>query len=490
MPGFKSAAMLAVVLVLPPTAAAQTPRDIVARGVGAVGGADALRAIRATSSELYGTTFALGQEETPESQARANVSIARFTTDYAGTRQASTTEARNPAGASVRQRRVTAGGIGMLETDGRQTPDNPGAVGNVLTNMRRVPTRLLLAALDNPGTLSALPARTFRAAAHDGVRYASGPDTLNLYFDRNSGLLTVLETVTDDPILGDRRTEIWMTRWQDAGAGVRYPRQLDTYWNGRLQTHSVITAVTMNPPTPDSLFAIPDSIAQRAQRPNPTPTPTPLVVNLVELAPGVWRAEGGTHHSLVVDQGARLLVIEAPQTSARSQAVLDTLRSRFPNKPVGTVVNTHHHWDHSGGVRGYAAAGIPVVTYRGNVNFVQGVARATKTVAPDALSRGGNRPARILAVEDSLVLGEGSSRVVVYRLPTAHVQGLLAAYIPSAGLLFQSDVLGPPALPPVGAAEVVAFVRARGLRVERVAGGHGTAVASWADVERAATPTP
>jgi glyoxylase-like metal-dependent hydrolase (beta-lactamase superfamily II) len=432
----------------------------------------------------------LGQEETPESPARANVSYGRSVADYASARFAGPIELRNVAGAVNKLRRVTAGGIGMVETDGRPAPMNPAVVASFETDVRRFPDRLLLAALDNPPALSTLPVRTFRGRPHDGVRYAAGPDTVSLFFDRASGLLTVIETLTDDPILGDRRTESWFTRWQNAGGGVLYPRQFDRFWNGRLQQHAVFTAVTINPETPDSLFAIPDSIAARAERSNPTPPP--LVVTLVELAPGVWRAEGGTHHSLVVDQGARLLVVEAPLGAARMQAVLDTLRARFPTKPVGLVVNTHHHWDHSGGLRAALAAGVPVVTQASNAAFVRGIAAARKTVSPDELARRLG-PARvrapaITAVADSLVLGAGDGRVVVYRLPTAHVEGMLAAYVPAARLLFVSDVLSPgPTLAPVGSAELVALARARGIGVDRVAGGHG-GVATWADVERAATP--
>ena len=473
----------AAILATGASAAAQTPRDLVARAVAAMGGEQRVRAIRATSTELHGATFALGQEETPESPARANLTSGRFITDYAGDRQFSATETRNVAGLLIRQRRVLSGGIGMLETDGRQTPDAPGSVAGIQTNMRRTPVRLLLAALDNPAALTALPLRTIRGTPHDGVRYVAGPDTLGLYFDRSTSLLTVLEVVTDDGILGDRRTEIWMTRWQEAGSGVRYPRQLDTYVNGRLQAHAVLTAVAINPETPDSLFTIPDSIAGRAQR--PSPTPPPLVVTLVELAPGVWRAEGGSHHSLVVDQGARLLVVEAPQTTARSRAVLDTLRSRFPSKPVGTVVNTHHHWDHAGGLRGYVAAGIPVVTHRQNVAFVQQIARARKSIAPDTLSRG-RQPPQVRGVADSLVLGDGASRVILYRLPTMHVEGILAAYVPSARILFNSDVLTPgPTLAPVGSGEIVALAKARGIAVDKVVGGHG-GIANWQDVVTAA----
>ena len=466
------------------------PSDLIARAVAAIGGEPALRSMRGVAIESYAVSFAIGQEETPESPPRATVSAGRSVTDYARGRLLSAIDVRNVNGSVNRLRRVTAGGIGMAETDGQLAPMNPGMLATFETDMRRYPDRLLLAALDNAATLSALPARTFRGRPHAGVRYAAGPDTMNLFFDRATGLLTVIETVADDPILGDRRTETWLTRWQVAGGGVQLPRQIDRFWNGRLQVHSVITAATINPETADSLFAIPDSIATRA--PRSSAAAPPIVVTLVALAPGVWRAEGGSHHSLVVDQGTRLVVVEAPLGSERMNAVLDTLRARFPGKPVRLVVNTHHHWDHAGGLRAVLAAGVPVVTQAGNVAFVRGIAVARKTVNIDALARRLG-PARvpvpaITGVADSLVLGSGGGQIVLYRLPTAHVEGMLAAYVPAARLLFVSDVLSPgPTLAPVGSAELVTLVRARGITVERVAGGHG-GVANWADVERAASP--
>jgi glyoxylase-like metal-dependent hydrolase (beta-lactamase superfamily II) len=183
------------------------------------------------------------------------------------------------------------------------------------------------------------------------------------------------------------------------------------------------------------------------------------------------------------------------------EALLDTLRARFPTKPVGIVINTHHHWDHAGGLRAVLAAGLPVVTHARNARFVRSIATARKTVRPDVLSRrlGPARPPlpAISTLEDSLIIGRGDSRVVAYRLPTAHAEGVLAVYVPSASILFQSDVVTvnpanpatnvPPAPPAAGSAELVRFVKAHGLTVERVAGGHGIVV-PWADVERAAAP--
>lgn len=465
-----------------PLRSSPTPRGIVARAVAAMGGEQALRGVRAVTTEFYGVTFALGQEETPGSPARATATVARIVADYAGGRRLSTLESRGIQGQVNRVRRVIQGDVGMIETDGRPAAAGPALVRTEQASLRRPAERLLLAALDNPAALGPLAPKSWRGEPMDGVRYAAGPDTLDLWFDRRSGLLTVTETLSDDPVLGDRRTVSWFTRWQPAG-GVRFARQYDVEVNGRLQTHSVFTALTVNPETPDSLFAIPDSIRSLAQ-PGATP-PAPMSVALVELAPGVWRAEGGTHFSLVVDQGARLVVVEAPLSATRFGAVLDTLRSRFPGKPVGVVVMTHHHADHSGGIRTALAARLPVVAHARNARFVRDIAAARHTLAPDALSRAPRAPV-LRTVEDSLVLGEGDSRVVVYTLPTTHAEGMLAAYVPAARLLFVSDVLSPAAtLAPAGSAELAAFAQARGLEIARVAGGHG-GVAGWTDVARAA----
>jgi glyoxylase-like metal-dependent hydrolase (beta-lactamase superfamily II) len=466
-----------------------TPRDLVAQAVTAMGGEAAVRGIRNYTITFYSVTFGLGQEETPESPARATITTGTQTTDFAGSRQLSVTEVRNPAGAINKQRRVTTGGIGMLETNAALAPDGPVAVANVERFWRRSLERLLIAALDNPAALRGVPARRWRGEPVTGVRYASGPDTLNIYFDRRSGLPVLTEALSDDPILGDRRTVTAFTRWQESD-GIRYARQFDTEVNGRLQTHTILTALTVNGPVADSLFVIPDSITAKAQPSNPTPPP--IVVTLVELAPNVWRAEGGSHHSLVVDQGTRLLLVEAPLSALRMEAVLDTLRSRFPAKPVGLVLNTHHHWDHAGGLRAVLATGVPVITHARNTSFVRSIAAAPKTVRPDVLSRrlgpARTRPPAISGFEDSLVVGTGDAQVVAYRLPSAHAEGLLAVYVPSAKILFQSDVVNAAPTPPAaGSAELVKFVKGRGLTVERVAGGHGV-VLPWADVERAAAP--
>src|SRR6266705_4861737 len=103
-------------LVLSTLAQTPAPHDLVARAVTAMGGETAVRGLRGSAIAFYQATFALGQEETPASPPRANLTIGRQVTDYAGNRALITTEGRNPTGAVIKFRRVIAGSIGLLET--------------------------------------------------------------------------------------------------------------------------------------------------------------------------------------------------------------------------------------------------------------------------------------------------------------------------------------------------------------------------------------
>ena len=465
-------------------AQAADPAALIARAIRAMGGTGALDSLRSKRVEFNLVAFGLGQEETYLSQPRATVSYGSTLTDYAGVRQITSQEVRQVGGAVTRQRRVILPTMSMLEQNGALTMDGAGISAGLPRTQSLQIERIMLTAAQHGSSARPLPTRTLLGEVADGIRLPLGPDTVNLFFGRSTGLPMVSETIADDPVLGDRRTLTWYSRWQDAG-GVKLPRQIDVEVNGKLQSQTVLTAVVVNPELDPAQFAVPDSMAARA--PRPAAAPPPLSVALVNLGPGVWRAEGGTHHSLVVEQGNTLLVIEGPQSSARTSAVLDTLKSRFPSKPVYGVVMTHHHHDHSGGIRAYLARGVRVIAHQRNARFVAGVATAGKTVAPDRLSRSPGAPP-IVPVQDSLVLGNGAGRVVLYPLASSHAGGLLAAWVPAAGVVFTSDVVSPAAntAPPrLGSAELVAFAKAVGIAPTRYVGGHGVVI-DWSVLEAAA----
>jgi glyoxylase-like metal-dependent hydrolase (beta-lactamase superfamily II) len=151
------------------------------------------------------------------------------------------------------------------------------------------------------------------------------------------------------------------------------------------------------------------------------------------------------YSAVVVDLGDHLAVIEAPQSEARTLEIMAEARRLIPGKPIRYVVNTHAHFDHSAGLRAFAAEGATIVTQAANVEFLADALARPRTLRPDALARA-PRPIRFLPVEDTLTLEGGGREIVLHRLQgTDHSDGMLVAWLPRQRALVEADVFTPPA---------------------------------------------
>jgi hypothetical protein len=135
-------------------------------------------------------------------------------------------------------------------------------------------------------------------------------------------------------------------------AGVKFPAKIIQYQDGHPSLDLTVTAVRANPSID---MQVPENV-----RTNPTPVKTEKV------ADGVWYITGGSHHSVLIEMKDYLVVVEGPQGDQRSMAVIAEVKKLVPNKPIKYLVNSHHHFDHSGGVRAYAAEGATIVTHELN----------------------------------------------------------------------------------------------------------------------------
>jgi len=79
-----------------------------------------------------------------------------------------------------------------------------------------------------------------------------------------------------------------------------------------------------------------------------------------QLAEGIWYIGGIRHASVAVEFRDFVTVIEAPLSEKRAIVVIDEVHRLIPNKPIRYLVNTHHHFDHSGGMRTFVAEGATV----------------------------------------------------------------------------------------------------------------------------------
>jgi glyoxylase-like metal-dependent hydrolase (beta-lactamase superfamily II) len=179
---------------------------------------------------------------------------------------------------------------------------------------------------------------------------------------------------------------------------------------------------------------------------------------------------------------------QAPQDERRSLAVIGEIRRRIPDKPIRYVVNTHYHFDHSGGLRTYVAHGARVVTHASNQAFYEDVFfyPAPRTLEPDLLSERApwfrrNRLPAFELVTDKYVISDGSRNLDVYATTGVnHDAGMLIAYLPGSRILINADLYGPPAANASGPPRVTTAMRQfhqnierLGLAVERHVGIHG-----------------
>jgi glyoxylase-like metal-dependent hydrolase (beta-lactamase superfamily II) len=286
--------------------------------------------------------------------------------------------------------------------------------------------------------------------------------------DRN--LVELTDTWFPNPVYGDMDYEMRYTNYKNFD-GVEFPTLVHVHQGDpRLNpAHNYyeynVTDVKANVPvTP---MAVPDEVR--------TATVPPVRVESEKLAEGVWLLGGGTHNSVLVEFKDFLTVVEAPQNEARSLAVIAEANRLVPDKLIRYVVNTHHHFDHAGGLRTYLSQGTTVITHESNKQYYLDIMfyPAAHKLQPDRMSLFNpmymisRRPAPIETVASMAGgPGGGAAKYVITDgrrvLEIFHVQDMayelgdqsyaqgnhsadmLMAYLPEEKILINADLYSPP----------------------------------------------
>jgi glyoxylase-like metal-dependent hydrolase (beta-lactamase superfamily II) len=303
--------------------------------------------------------------------------------------------------------------------------------------------------------------RTLQAVSFDG----GGGRTLTAFIN-DQHLVERIATMMANPLLGDMPIEAIFSEYKDY-SGVKFPTRIVQRQGGHPTLEVVVADVRLNA----------GAVAPGASTPR-GPTPPPAAkTDLEKIADGVWFLTGGAPMSVLVEFRDHVVIIEAPQDAARSEATISAVKNALPAKPIRYVVNTHHHFDHSGGLRGYVTAGIPVITYDSNARYF------AQILGPKAA---------IETVAEKRVLDDAANTLELHHLRgNLHAETLLVAYLPKQKLLVQADAFhprpgaAPLALPAPFTVNLVENIRRLKLDVERVVHVHG-GIDSLATVVKAA----
>jgi len=257
-------------------------------------------------------------------------------------------------------------------------------------------------------------------------------------------------TWVPDPVMGDKMLEYRWSDYRDVGNGVKFPFHVHAHMGDHplipgghnyldLRTNDVKINVAA------AAQSVPDDV-----RNAPLPTQTRVVTT--QLAPGVILLGGGSHNSVAVEFKDFVTVIEGPLSNQRTNAVVAEVRKAFPNKPIKYLVNTHNHFDHLGGVRGFVAEGATVITDDKNRNFYQRVVLApqSRTLQPDRLSTRPFAPTgpgtlELQTFTDRYTISDGNETVELYHVDGLnHSDNMLIAYLPKEKIVINADLYGPP----------------------------------------------
>jgi hypothetical protein len=316
-----------------------------------------------------------------------------------------------------------------IAADGTMTRTSDAVAKERRIELLHHPLTVVRAALD-PATTIANP-RTEGTDQLIDLTTAKG-DTVTLAVNVSTHLPARVISMTGHANMGDVAVVTTFADYEDVD-GVKLPRRLTTMMDKYLQFDLQVSSNRLNGDIAE--LSVPAGVKSA-----PTPTPPPIVVTVEPVAKGIWWLAGsGNHRSVVFEFADHLVLYEVPLNEARSKAVIDKART-LSSKPLTKAIVSHHHFDHSGGLRVAVAEGLTIITHRANEAFFKELLARKHTIVPDALQLK-PRPATFEWVDDQMTLQDTAMEVQLYHLLDNPREGTnLFAYVPRERILVQADL--------------------------------------------------
>ncbi len=348
----------------------------------------------------------------------------------------------------------------------------PAAVEERAAEIWSTPQGFLRAALADKAT-------TAPAGENVDVSFTVGDKYLFIGTINAQNRLERIRTWIDNPMLGDTLVETSFSDYKDFG-GVQFPTHISRVQGGYPVLDLTIATVKLNPQVD---IAITQNVAEFK--------PTSIVASN-KLADGVYYLTGGTHHSVAIEQRDHVVLVEAPLNEERSLGLIDKIHELIPSKPIKYVVNSHVHFDHTGGLRTFVDADAIIVTPELDKPYFEKAWTSPHTLHPDRLSKS-HKAAKFETYVDKYVLTDGSRTIEIHRIAgSGHSDELSLVYLPAEKILIEADAYTPaapntplPTTPNPYSVNLYENIERLKLDVSQIAALHGPGVAALSDLRAA-----
>ena len=352
--------------------------------------------------------------------------------------------------------------------------------------------------MDDPQNVSAIRDQKLGNETLPAVVYTSGPNKFIIMFDRATKLPAAVRTHDEDNIYGDSNYDMILSDWKTFN-GVKFAMTRSFKLANMEIQRMTYTDVTVNPTLPASTFSVPDAVKASAKTAATTNVPYQWVIRrlflgrftdsdavyfppngsfkLVELAPNVQMVQGGGANNLIINMKDGLVVVDAPTDEGQSKWVINAAKAKYPGKPIKTLILTHHHMDHTGGMRAFVAEGANVIVPAPDKAYFEHVITASHALEPDAEQRA-MKPGNVQDVKDTMTLKDDTIQVDLLNIPNPHVEGMLIVHLPKENIVWVTDLVSPrgPVGRNPGTVSVGEALRKHNISGATIAGGHGTTV--------------
>jgi glyoxylase-like metal-dependent hydrolase (beta-lactamase superfamily II) len=314
-------------------------------------------------------------------------------------------------------------------------PPQPQAAGPAAVRQRRVellahPITIVRAALDAGTRLSNLRKQGDLQVVDVTVRQG---DTLTLALDGRTHLPAWVSYIGPNTNLGDVTYRTAFTGYEPA-RGIQLPTGLATTIDFRnvVQSKLYVTRNIVDEPIDD--LSAPASV--RTTRPPQGGAPGAATPTPIKVADHVWFMNGNTFFEF----DDHFTMVEANRPDAPLQAILAVVNALVAGKRVTQVIQTHHHFDHSVGLRAAVAEGLTIISRRGNEGIFREVVARPARVFPDALGRS-PRALKFIPVDDHLKLKDNTNEVDIYHVVgNYHMADAVIVHVPASNLLVEADL--------------------------------------------------